>query len=72
MNQEIKAIASSKKSISEHWYTLNTLKLLPQKLYFGTWVLNPNKAGLFEGSFSWGVQFKSSLHVSRRTYLISI
>ena len=37
---------------------------------------NPNKAGLFEGSFSWGGgggQFDPPpiLHIYRRTYLIS-
>ena len=37
--------------------------------------LNPNKAGLFGGSFSWGGvggQFDHPLHISRRTYLISM
>ena len=35
---------------------------------------NPNKAGLFEGNFSWegGDQFDHPLHISRRTYLSSI
>ena len=37
--------------------------------------LNPNKAGLFKGSFSWdwgGGSVWSPLHISRRTNLISI
>ena len=36
--------------------------------------INPNKAGLFEGSFFWGCgQFDSLLHhTSRRTYLRSL
>ena len=35
--------------------------------------VNPNKAGLFEGSFSWGEsKFDPPLHNSKRTYLISI
>ena len=25
--------------------------------FYCFWVINPNKAGLFEGSFSWGAQF---------------
>ena len=33
--------------------------------------LNPNKAGLFEGSFSGGVNL-TPLHISRRTYPILI
>ena len=33
---------------------------------------NPNKAGLFESSFSGGNQFDPPLHISRSTYLISI
>ena len=39
-------------------------------------LLNPNKAGLFEGSFfggvGMGVQFNPLFLISRRTYLISI
>ena len=38
--------------------------------------INPNTAGLFEGSFSWvaggGGQYDPPLHISRRTYPISI
>ena len=32
-------------------------------------IINPNKAGLFEGSFSWGGTSQEEL-ISRRTYLI--
>ena len=35
--------------------------------------INPNKAGFFENSFFWGmVNLHASLHISRRTYLISV
>ena len=40
--------------------------------------INPNKAGLFEGSFFWGRgQFDTTppplpLHISRRMYIVSI
>ena len=50
------------------------LKINKTKLQ--TFLLNANKAGLFEGSFSWGKggggQFDPPVHISRRTYLISI
>ena len=43
--------------------------VLPQDSY-----LNPNKTGLFEGSFSWGMGGQSDppFNISRKTYLISI
>ena len=34
--------------------------------------INPNKVGLFEGSFFWGAVNLNPLHISRRTNLISI
>ena len=36
------------------------------------WYFNPNKAGLFEGIFSRAPRVWPPLHISRRTYLISI
>ena len=36
-------------------------------------VFNPNKAGLFDGSFIWGAgSISPPFHISKRTYLISI
>ena len=37
--------------------------------FIGVAFFNPNKAGLFEGSFFWE---EKSKNISRRTYLISI
>ena len=34
--------------------------------------VNPNKAGIFEGSFSWGEVNFTPIHISRRIYLISL
>ena len=47
------------------------LLLIVQNSYIDSF-FNPNQAGLFEGSFSWGEVNLTPLHISRRTYLISI
>ena len=49
------------------------IHLMHVRIKNGNNKVNPNKAGLFEGSFAWGWEsIWRPLHISRRTYPISI
>ena len=47
------------------------LNIFPKNCIFLK-IFNPNKAGSFESSYSWGESIPPALHISRRTYLILI
>ena len=58
-------------------YNKLNIKLSDSQLNKVKAVVNPNKAGLFEGIFflwdrggGWGVNLNPALHILRRTYLI--